>query len=400
MFPLKGVRVLDLSKILAGPLCTQYLGELGAEVIKIEPPEGGDDTRSWPPRKDGQGAVFLAVNRNKQSVAIDLKSPEGVEIVKKIAKSAQVVVESYGTGVAERLGIDYRSLREVNPSLVYCAISGYGRTGPMGQQPGYDLMGQAFSGIMSLTGEKDGGPIRSPFSPLDQTTGMHALVGVLAGLMNRQQTGEGKYMEVSLFETALAFLAYNAQSYWVKGVVPERFGSGHESLCPYQAFEAADGYVLLGVGNDNLWRKFCAVSGLQAIQDDPKFKTNPDRVAHFDETVRVVADVMKRQTVDAWVEILQRAGVPCAPINPLDKVLAHPQTTARHMVMDYQHPFLGAERAVAQPIWIEGRERKVLAPPPMLGQHTRSVLSQLGYAAAEIDHMAERGTVLLGPETA
>ncbi|HMM70847.1 MAG TPA: CoA transferase, partial [Rhodocyclaceae bacterium] len=315
MFPLKGVRVLDLSKILAGPLCTQYLGELGAEVIKIEPPEGGDDTRSWPPRKDGQGAVFLAVNRNKQSVAVDLKSPEGVEIVKKIAKSAQVVVESYGTGVAERLGIDYRSLREVNPSLVYCAISGYGRTGPMGQQPGYDLMGQAFSGIMSLTGEKDGGPIRSPFSPLDQTTGMHALVGVLAGLMNRQQTGEGKYMEVSLFETALAFLAYNAQSYWVKGVVPERFGSGHESLCPYQAFEAADGYVLLGVGNDNLWRKFCAVAGLQAIQDDPKFKTNPDRVAHFDETVRIVAEVMKRQPVDAWVEILQRAGVPCAPIN-------------------------------------------------------------------------------------
>ena len=398
MFPLKGIRVLDMTKILAGPLCTQYLGELGAEVIKVETPDGGDDTRSWPPVKDGVGSTFLSVNRNKQSIAVDLKHPEGLAIVRKLAKTAQVVIESFSTGVAQRLKVDYESVRADNPSVVYCSISGYGRTGPLGKQPGYDLMGQAYSGIMSLTGEKDGNPIRSPFSPLDQTTGIHALVGILSGVMNHHLTGEGSYMEVSLFETALAFLGYNAQSYWFKGVVPERCGSGHESLCPYQAFEASDGYLLLGVGNDGLWRKFCKAAGLEDVQDDPKFRTNPDRVAHFDETVGMVGEVIRRRSVGEWVEILQAAGVPCSPINTLDKVLAHPQTLARNMVMDYVHPYLGPQKAISQPILFKGKPREVLSPPPLLGQHTEAVLRSLDYAAEEILRLRERGVIFVNPK--
>ena len=398
MFPLQGVRVLDLSRIVAGPLCTQYLGELGAEVIKVETPTGGDDTRSWPPMQDGVGAAFLAFNCNKQSIAVDLKNPEGLSIVRKLAKTAQVMIESFNTGVAQRLKVDYESVRADNPSVVYCSISGYGRTGPLGKQPGYDLMAQAYSGIMSLTGEKNGNPIRSPFSPLDQTTGIHAVVGILSGLMNCQRTGKGSYMEVSLFETGLAFLGYNAQSYWIKGVVPERSGSGHESLCPYQAFQASDGYLLLGVGNDNLWRKFCGAASLEHVQDDPKFRSNADRVSRFDETVSMVAEVIRRRTVGEWMEAFQAAGVPCSPINTLDTVLAHPQTLARNMVMDYVHPYFGPQKATPQPIMFGGKTREVLSAPPLLGQHTEEVLGSLNYAPEEVRRLHDQGIIFANPK--
>ena len=396
MTPLAGVRVLDLTKVLAGPLCTQYLGDMGADVIKVEPCHVGDDTRRWPPFRGETGAVFLSCNRNKRSLAVDLKSTEGRAIVHKLAAQADVVIESYGTGVAERLGIDYPTLRALNQRLIYCSISGFGRTGPLSHALGYDVVLQAFSGIMGITGHEGGEPIRSPFSPIDQTTGLHAVSGILAALLQRGQSGEGTKLEVSLFETAMAFLGYTFQIYWEKGELPEKCGSGHESLCPYQAFEAADKPVLIGIANDNLWRRFCHAVGRGALADDPRFRTNPDRVAHRPETVGLVQEIIRTRRCDEWIDLLTGLGVPCAPINTLEDVLSHPHTAARGIVLDYQHPALGPLKTVALPIVFNAETRGLAAPPPMHGEHSRAVLHELGYAGAEITRLAATGVIVDG----
>ncbi len=391
--PLAGKRVLDFTKVLAGPLCTQYLSDLGAEVIKIEPTEVGDETRRWPPFRQGQGTTFLSVNRNKQSLAVDLKTPEGQAIVRRIARTADIAIESFGTGVAERLGIDYAALKAEKPDLVYCSISGFGRTGPRAGSPGYDVILQAFSGVMSLTGEPGGGPIRSPISPIDQTTGMHALSGILAALLHRDQTGEGTYLEVSLFETAVGFLGYNLQSFWQRGVQPEKCGSGHESLCPYQAFTASDAPMMIGIANDNLWRRFCRAVGREDLIDDPRFRTNPDRVANFDATVGLVQDIVRTQPRDAWLTLLTGLGVPCAPINTLSEMLDDPHTKARGIVMDYEHPTLGPVQTIAQPVVFNGTTRTVRSAPPLHGEQTRQVLQAAGYSDEEIQQMQQAGVV-------
>ena len=305
--PLAGIRVLDLSKVLAGPLCAQYLGDLGAEIIKVETVGQGDETRGWPPfPAAGLGTVFLSANRNKRSIAVDLKTDKGRAIVHALAKSADIAIESFGTGVAERLGIDAATLRPLNDRLIHCSISGFGRSGPLKNSPGYDVILQAFSGIMSMTGDEDGGFIRSPISPIDQMTGVHAFSGIMALLFARERTGQGGTIQVSLFDTALGLLGYNLQTYWERGVQPKKCGSSHESLCPYQAFEAADGPIMIGVANDNLWRKFCGVTGLQAIADDPKFRTNADRVKHREETLDHVQRALSAQSAAFWNDALAR----------------------------------------------------------------------------------------------
>src|SRR5215469_5274021 len=299
--PLDGIRVLDLSKVLAGPLCAQYLGDLGAEVIKVEAVGQGDETRGWPPfPAPGLGTVFLSANRNKRSIAVDMKSEKGRKLVHELAKSADVAIESFGTGVAERLGIDAASLCALNDRLIHCSISGFGRTGPLKNSPGYDVILQAFSGIMSMTGDEGGGYIRSPISPIDQMTGVHAFSGILACLFAREKSGKGAALQVSLLDTALGLLGYNLQTFWQRGTQPTKCGSSHESLCPYQAFEAADGPIMIGVANDNLWRKFCAVTGLGAIVDDARFRTNADRVAHRKETLAHVQKALTQKSVEAW----------------------------------------------------------------------------------------------------
>jgi crotonobetainyl-CoA:carnitine CoA-transferase CaiB-like acyl-CoA transferase len=390
--PLSGIRVIDFSKVLAGPLCTQYLGDLGADVIKVEP-FGGDDTRSWPPFADGDGAVFLSCNKNKRSIAVDLKSPGGLALVKKLVVGSDIVVESFRTGVTQRLGIDYRTLSQIKPDLIYASISGFGRSGPLAAEPGYDLMIQAFSGIMSITGEKGRGPVRSAFSPIDQTTGIHLALGILAALRERDNTRKGQLIEASLFETALSFLAYTAQSYWISGRVPARFGSAHESLCPYQVFRAADGDILIAIGNDKLWRGFCPVSGLDEYVDHPNFATNSARVKHFEETVRIVSATIETRRVKEWVSILTAAGIPHSPICTVPEALASEQTVARNMVVELQHPAIGNLNAIAMPLLFDGFDRSPRSAPPRVGEHSLEIISELGIEREEAEALIAQGAV-------
>ena len=338
MAPLKDITVLDLSKVLAGPLCGQYLGELGARVIKVEPVGTGDDTRAWLPQDAGQSATFLAVNHNKRSLAVDLKTEAGRAVVHRLAEQADVVLQGFGGKTAARLGVDYDTLSRLNPKLIYCEISGYGREGPMGEEPGYDVMLQAFSGMISTMGEPGGSYARASFSPVDLGTGSFALSGILAALLARSQTGVGQYLDVSLLDTSLGLMSYMAQNYWRTGKIPQRMGTGHPAMCPYQAFRAADGDLMLGVGNDAQWHRFCAVAGLLDVVDAPEFASNAARVRNFEATVALVQARIQTRTVAQWLAALKPAGIACSAIHTLDQALAHRQVAARELIVTTQHP--------------------------------------------------------------
>ncbi len=397
--PLQGIKVLDLSKVLAGPLCAQYLGDMGADVVKIESP-GGDETRQWPPFRDNAesgptGAVYLSANRNKRSLVVDLRQPGGQEVVHTLAAQADVVIESFGPGVAARLGVNAASLRARNPRLVCCNISGYGNVGPMRQGKGYDVILQAFTGMLAISGEPGGPPIRAPYSPVDQATGMHALIGILAALLERGRTGEGQVVEASLFDTATGFLGYFLQSYWERGTEPERPGSGHESLCPYQAFETADAPMVLGVANDTLWRAFCALAGLEAMASDPRFSTNAARVQQRADVVGRVQAALRTRTRDDWLTRLHAAGIPCSPVHTLGELAAHPHTRASGMITDYQHPSYGRMQAVSQPLRFAGERTALRRAPPACGEQGGDILREAGYDDARIQALASQGAVVL-----
>lgn len=400
--PLKGIKVLDLSKVLAGPLCAQYLGDMGADVIKIESLAQGDETRHWPPFRESReagptGAVFLSANRNKRSLALDLGSQAGRAVIHRLARSVDVVIESFGPGVAARLGVDAHTLRQLNPRLICCNISGYGNVGPMRDGKGYDVILQAFTGMLSITGERDGPPVRSPFSPVDQATGMHALIGILAALFERSQTGSGAVVEASLFDTATGFLGYFLQSFWERGTEPEKPGSGHESLCPYQAFDTLDKPLILGVANDTLWKAFCKTADLEDVVDDPRFRTNAARVEHREETVALVRARLATRSRDEWLERLSAVGIPCSPLHTLGELSAHPHTHASGMVHQYQHPQYGAMRAVAQPLRFDGERTGLYRPPPSHGEHGNEILQEAGFTDTEITELIDAGVILSSP---
>jgi len=392
--PLAGVRVLDLSRILSGPFTTMIFADLGADVVKLENPRSGDDTREWaPPYQGDQSAYFLSVNRNKRGVAVDLKTEAGREIALRLADRADVVVENFRPGTASRLGLGYDELSARNPGLIYASISGFGQTGPYASEPGYDAIAQALGGLMSVTGEADGEPVRVGNSAADLGAAMWAAIGILAALHARQATGRGEWIDISLLDGQIASLTYLAGGYFASGEVPRRYGSAHPSIVPYQALRTGDGHLMVAVGNDALWRRFAPVVGLPELADDPRFATNPQRVANRAELIRLIETALGAKGSSAWAEELARAGIPAGQINSIDAALVHPQVQARDMVLTTEHPTAGTLRMAGSPIKLARYTATVRRPPPTLGEHTDEVLRELGYSAADIAGMRERGAV-------
>jgi formyl-CoA transferase len=388
-----------MSRVLAGPFCTMYLGDLGADVIKIEHPGTGDDTRSWgPPFVQGESAYYLAINRNKRSAAIDLKCEGGRKIIRDLAARSDVLVENFRPGTMERLGLGYRDLEPLNPRLVYCAVSGFGRTGPDRDRSGLDVILAAAGGLMSITGEEGRSPVKPGVALTDLATGLGAMAAIVSALYARQSTGKGQRVDLSLLGMQVALLVNAASNYLLAGVVQRPWGSAHPSIVPYQAFEAADGYLVIGATNDMLWQKFCAAAGLAHLADDARFAANSGRVAHRREILEAIVPVIQRLPREEWVERFRRAGVPCAPVNTIDEVFRDPQVVHLGLVGDVPHPSLGALPLVGNPMVFSRTPAGTRRHPPLLGEHTYEVLHELlGYDAASIEQLHTEGSVRLGP---
>jgi crotonobetainyl-CoA:carnitine CoA-transferase CaiB-like acyl-CoA transferase len=393
--PLAGITVVDLTRILAGPYCTMMLGDLGAEVIKIEPPRG-DDSRGWgPPFVSGESAYFLAVNRNKKSVCVNLKSDGGKDVLNRLIQQADVLVENFRPGTLERLGFGYSQLESGRPSLVYCSISGYGHTGPWAERPGYDAVMQGEAGWMYLTGEPGGEPLKVGASLADVFTGMMAGQGILAALVERAKTGRGKKVDIALFDSVVSTLCYQAQGYLLTGREPERLGNRHPSLTPYETFETQDGHLILGVGNDVLWQRFCLAVGRPDL-DEPRFRTNAERVENHPDLESRLQDLFKSKPTQHWIEVLESAGIPVGRVRSVAEVFKNPQVEPRQMLIETEHPAIGSMKMTGNPIKMSGCGGRPVSPPPMLGQHTGSVLSsRLKMSPEQIEALERSGAVRL-----
>ncbi len=398
MGPLTGVRVLDLSRILAGPFATQVLSDLGAEVWKVESP-AGDDTRRWgPPFVGGESAYYLSANRGKKSLAINLKDPRGAAIVRELAKRADVLIENFKAGGLKKYGLDYESLRLLNPRLVYVSITGFGQTGPRASEPGYDAALQGITGLMSITGEPDGPPMKVGVALIDVLTGWAAATGILAALWEREKSGQGQHLDLSLFEVGLMGLVNQAQRYLVTGVPPKRLGNAHPQIVPYQAFAAADGWFILAVGNDAQFARMARAIGRPELARDPRFRTNEDRVQNRAALIPILEAVFRARPRDVWLRLFKEAGVPATPVNDLKEAFADPQAEARGVVWTLSHPTIGALKTVANALQHFSRTPAVPAgPPPRLGEHTREVLGQvLGLGEETLEKLLEEGVVAEG----
>ncbi len=394
MGPLTGLVVLDLTRVLTGPYCTMMLADQGARVIKVESPQG-DETRGWgPPFVDGESTYFLSVNRGKESVVVDLKHPDGQEVVRRIARGADVVVENFRPGQLDAFNLAYPRLRALNPRIILASISGFGQTGPDARRPGYDVIAQGMSGFMSVTGYPGEPPVKAGFSIGDLSAGMWAAFGILAALHQRERTGEGAWIETSLLDALLSWQTYQGQAFLATGKSPGPLGTAHPSIAPYQTFRARDGYVNIAVGNERLWGRFCHALGQPGWLEDPRFRTNRDRVVHRDALVAEIHGVLAEDSVAAWVERLDAAEVPCGPVLDLAGVFAHPHVQAREVLMEVVHPRAGRLPMVRPAIRTMGEADPAPSlPPPLAGQHTRTVLASLGYGAAEIEALIGSGAV-------
>ena len=396
MKPLSGIKVLDLSRVLAGPLCTLILADLGAEVVKVEPP-WGDETRGWgPPFLEGESAYFLSVNRGKRSLALDLKTKKGQEVARRLAAGADVLVENFKTGDLGRYRLDYESLKAQNPRLVYLSITGFGHTGPRAQEPGYDAALQGYTGIMSVTGEPEGPPMKVGVAWIDVMTGMMGAVAVLAALLERERSGQGQHIDLSLYDVGLFALANLGESYLLTGAPPKRLGNAHAQIVPYGAFPAADGWIVLAVGNDEQFARLCQVLELPGLKE--RFPRNPMRVENRQEVERALAQVLRTRPRAYWLERLKEAGVPAAPVNDLKEAFADPQAGARGAVWTLAHPLLGALPTLASPLrFLSRTPASPGLPPPLLGEHTEEVLLEAGLGPEEVQALVEKGVVRTWP---
>ena len=406
MGPLAGIRVLDLSRILAGPWATQLLADLGAEVIKVERPGSGDDTRRWGPPwlADGRGAAtaesayFLSANRGKRSVTLDFTQPAGADLVRALARQSRIVVENYKVGALARYGLDYASLIQLNPALVYCSITGYGQTGPYADRAGYDAAIQAQGGLMSITGEPDGtpggGPQKVGVAVSDLMTGMYAVVGILAALRHSEATGQGQQIDLALLDSQVGWLANQAMNYLVGGELPQRHGTAHPNIVPYQMMPSADGHFMLAVGNDAQFRKLCVAIGLPALAEDPRYRSNAERVIHRDALIDTLSQALRQRPTADWLREFESLGIPCAPVQTLDQVFADPQIQARGMRFNLAHGSGVEVPMVANPLRFSETAVAYHRAPPQLGADTRAVLSErLGLDQAELDRLAESGVI-------
>jgi crotonobetainyl-CoA:carnitine CoA-transferase CaiB-like acyl-CoA transferase len=392
---LDGIRVIDLSRVIAGPWCGALLADLGADVIKVEDTGPGDESRTWPPHKDGEAAAYLLFNRNKRGIALDLKTPEAVEVVKRLVKNADVVIENFRTGTMESFGLGYDVLERINPRLIYSSVSAFGRTGPRKDSPGYEALMQAFSGIMSITGEPGGQPVRAGVSFLDLTTGILCALGVSNAIIQREKTGLGQRVDGSLLETAVSLLAFHAEGYLLTGALPRALGSGHPSLSPYRNFKCGDGqWIFIAAANDRFWQKLAKALGLTDLAADPRFEKNQGRVANRAELEGILEKTIGALDREPLLKRLEEADVPATPVNTVDQVMNDPQTAERGIVQRVMHPKLGEIPVVGTPLHFSRMSPGVRTAAPLRGEHTDTVLASLGYSADEIKTLRAKKAAL------